>query len=167
MNNNIMQNTKEKSNIKYVTIFALTALLLGFFSALLTGDSSLLGVVNQPPLSPPPIVFGIVWSILYILIGGIFGAAYSYEGEINSTDRRDGLWFASIGFIFNLLWYPLFFGKGQFLASLIDIAVILILNIIVAIRFYRIKPIYGYLLILYIVWLAFALYLNLGIIILN
>ena len=164
MNN---RNKKGSSDIKYITLFALCFLLLGFYSALITGDTSLYGQLNNPPLSPPPQVFAIVWSVLYVLIGGVVGAVYSYNGEYNPNDKKDGLLWAYIGFLFNLLWYPLYFGNGQLLPAAIDIVVILLLNFVTFKYFYRIKPIFAYLLIPYIIWLLFALYLNIGTVILN
>ena len=162
-----MINEKGRSDIKYITLFALCFLLLGFYSALITGDTALYGQLNNPPLSPPPETFAIVWSILYVLIGGVFGAVYSYNGEYNQSDKQDGLTWSAIGFLFNLLWYPLYFGNGQLLPAAIDIGVILLLSFVAFKYFYRIKPIFAYLLIPYIIWLLFALYLNRGTVILN
>lgn len=167
MNNSIEKGNAEKGSLLYTTVFALCFLLLGFFSAILTGDSSAYAGLNKPPLSPPPELFAIVWSILYIIIGGVNGSVYFLKEPLMSDNRKNGLVFAFIGFFLNLLWYPMFFGRGEFVAAFVDIIAIFILNLICIIEYRKIKPIYSYLLIPYAVWLVFAAYLNLGTIILN
>ncbi len=167
MNNSIKKDNGEKGSLIYTTVFALCFLILGFFSAILTGDSNAYAGLNKPPLSPPPELFAVVWSILYIIIGGVNGSVYFLNDPLKEENRKNGLVFAFIGFLINLLWYPIFFGRGEFVAALVDIIVIFILNLICIIEYRKIKPLYAYLLIPYAVWLAFATYLNLGVIILN
>jgi len=164
---NSITERKNDSNIRYITLFALSFLLLGFYSAVLTGDATLYGMLNSPPLSPPPIVFGIVWSVLYLIIGGVTGAVFTFDGEYNKSNRENALWFICLGFLFNLLWYPLYFGRGQLFAALVDIVIIFILTLEAYYNIKRIKKVYAYLLIPYLAWLLFAFYLNLGTIVLN
>lgn len=158
---------KGKAEAKYITLFALVFLVLGFFSSILTGGSELYGHFNRPPLSPPPVVFGIAWSLLYTLIGGVTGAVYSYLGKEYDSNVKSGLTFSFVGIILNYLWFPLFFGRGELLAALLDIIIILALNIACTVSFYRVKAVYGYLLIPYSIWLLFAAYLNFGTLMLN
>ncbi len=167
MNNSIEKGNGERGSLIYITIFALCFLLLGFLSAILTGDSNAYAGLNKPPLSPPPELFAVVWSILYVIIGGVNGSVYFMNDPLKEENRKNGLVFAFIGFLLNLLWYPIFFGRGEFVAALVDVIVIFVLNLICIIEYRKIKPIYAYLLIPYAVWLAFASYLNLGVIILN
>ncbi len=167
MNNVNDKEKSEKGSIIYTTVFALCFLILGFFSAILTGDSNAYAGLNKPPLSPPPELFAVVWSILYIVIGGVNGSVYFLNDPLKEENRKNGLIFAFIGFLLNLLWYPIFFGRGEFIASLVDVIFIFVLNLICIIEYRKIKPIYSYLLIPYAIWLAFATYLNLGVILLN
>ncbi len=167
MDNMKIKNENGIGDVKFITLGALSFLLLGFFSAILTGGTELYGSLNSPPLSPPPIVFSVVWSILYVLIGGTVGAVYSYKGETNEQDRKNGVVLAILALVFNLLWSPLYFGRGQLLAALIDLVMITILTVTYAKYFYKVKKLFGYLTIPYIVWLLFALYLNVGVVILN
>ena len=165
--NNLCADKKGRADFKYISLFALCFLIFGFFSAILTVESASYSGLTKPPLSPPPALFAIVWSILYVLIGGVTGAVYSFAGECYDENVKAGLTYAILGFIVNLLWYPLFFGRGELTAALVDIIVLLALNTACIISYYRIKPLYGYLLIPYEIWLAFATYLNLGFIIVN
>lgn len=167
MNNLIKKEGEEKGSLIYTTVFALCFLILGFFSAILTGNTNAYAGLNKPPLSPPPELFAVVWSILYIVIGGVNGSVYFLNDPLKEENRKNGLVFAFIGFLLNLLWSPIFFGRGEFVAALVDVIAIFILNLICIIEYRKIKPLYAYLLIPYAVWLAFATYLNLGVIILN
>ena len=164
-NNNVTDSGT--SAARYVFLFALCFLLFGFFSAILVGDPISYSELDSPPLSPPPQLFAIVWSVLYIIVGGVTGAVFANNIKELNEERRFGLTLSFLGFILNLLWYPLFFGRGELTAALVDVAVILIFNIVCTVGFYKIKKAYGLLLVPYSLWLAFAFYLNLGYIILN
>ena len=59
-----------KEKIKSYTFFILSALAVGGLSAFFTRNNmDINNDVLMPPLSPPPILFPIVWSILFILMG--------------------------------------------------------------------------------------------------
>ena len=59
-----------KSKIKTYIIAILIPLLVGGLSALLTsGNMDIYDSIITPPLSPPSILFPIVWTILFILMG--------------------------------------------------------------------------------------------------
>ena len=59
-----------KRNKKLLVKCIALPLLVGGLSAWLTMDGmKLFERLNQPPLSPPGWVFGIVWTILYVLMG--------------------------------------------------------------------------------------------------
>lgn len=158
---------KEGFSIKYVVLFAICFLAAGFFSSRLSGSNMLYSGVKTPPLSPPAILFPIAWSVLYVLIGGTAGAVYSYRNDDESDNIRKAVLWTFVGMFFNLLWSPLFFGKEEFLASLINIGLMIVLNIVVFMYYYRIKKTFAFLIIPYIVWLCFAFYLNAGILVLN
>ena len=86
-------------SLKTKIIFILTALAVGGLSAYLTKDSmNIFDTVTKPPLAPPPIVFPIVWSILYTLMG--YGAARVYL-ENPDSDALTVYW---INLIINFFW---------------------------------------------------------------
>lgn len=114
--------------------------------------------LNQPPLAPPAILFPIVWTILYILMGI---SAYIVEKNNGS------LTIYYLQLFVNALWSIIFFVfKLRFLAFL---WIILLLFLVIKIikDFIQINKIAGYLQIPYLLWLIFATYLNLGVYILN
>ena len=74
-------------------------LAVGGLAALLSGGMGSYKVMNQPPLSPPGWVFPIVWTILYLLIGGAAGAAACVKERALESEKYKGLLF----FIINLI----------------------------------------------------------------
>ena len=118
--------------------------------------------LEKPFLSPPSITFPIAWSILYILMG------ISYEIlEVNSLiDFKTNLiYYLQLGV--NLLWSIFFFVLKWRFFSFLWILLLLVLVIIMIINFYKKNKITGLLQVPYLLWVAFATYLNLGIYLLN
>ena len=118
--------------------------------------------LEKPFLAPPSIVFPIVWTILYILMGISYGRLKSKE----LTDEKTNIiYYVQLGI--NALWSIFFFVLKWRLFSffwiiLLDIAVILMI-----INFYKKDKVAGLLQIPYLLWSLFATYLNLGIYLLN
>lgn len=115
----------------------------------------------RPPLSPPSIVFPIVWSFLYFLIG----LAYWFYRKENADDTTIILYYAQL--FFNFLWSVLFFVFRWRTFSAIWIIFLAILIILLMIRFYKEERVSVYLVIPYILWVLFAVYLNIGVALLN
>lgn len=118
--------------------------------------------LEKPVLAPPPILFPIVWSILYVLMGvsyGILKDKKLLDGDVTLV------YYAQLAV--NLLWPIFFFVFKWRLFAFIWIVVLAILVIIMAVRFYRKDNTAGLLQVPYIMWTLFASYLNLFIYILN
>ena len=113
----------------------------------------------KPPLSPPSIVFPIVWTILYVLMG------ISYYLLKNPSKKEKIIYFVQLGV--NALWSVFFFIGKFYLFSFIWIILLDVLVIFMIGIFYQNSKISGYLQIPYLVWILFATYLNLGIYVLN
>ena len=118
--------------------------------------------LQKPPLSPPGFIFGIVWSILYLLMGIAYGILV-YKGKSNAEVSKIYL----TQLIVNLIWPILFFVFKLRLFSSIWIIILLILVISMVIKFYKKDKIIGYSQIPYLLWIMFATYLNIGVYILN
>ncbi len=139
----------------------LVPLILGTLVGLITAKSMDYNTLIKPILSPPGIIFPIVWSILYILMG----ISYGILKENNLDSNCQKIYYTQL--IVNLLWSIIFFSlKLRFMAFLwiilLDILVILMIRC-----FIKNNKVSGYLQILYLVWVLFATYLNLAIFILN
>lgn len=120
----------------------------------------------QPPLSPPRILFPIVWTILYLLIGGAAGAIWGSRCCPEAQRYRSLLVF-TIMLIFNIIWLPLFFAGNAFFLALIDIVIMIALTIWLIVLFSRCSVTAGLIMAVYLLWLLFAFYLNFGIILYN
>ena len=116
----------------------------------------------KPPLAPPKILFPIIWSIIYLLMG----ISYYILKKNNNVDNKESLiYYTQLGI--NLLWSIIFFLlKWRFIA-IIWIIILDILVITMIKLFYKKQKVAAYLNILYLVWILFATYLTIGIYILN
>ena len=150
--------------LKKLLLYLGVTFAFGIIGALLGGGVGQIYIsLNKPPLSPPGIVFPIVWSILYFLMGL---AAYFLSNARNSR-TSNLLKIYWIQLIFNAFW-PLFFWRFRtfWLATMI-IVMLLILVFMISVKSYKINKLSTYLLIPYVIWLLFALYLNIGVAVLN
>lgn len=119
----------------------------------------------KPALNPPSYVFGIVWTILYIMMASAFWMILNIRNH-NKERKRAIIWF-SVQIIFNLLWTPIFFGLNSILFGLIWMLLLLLMVIGTFISFYRLNKTAANLLLPYIAWTCFALYLNSALLYLN
>ena len=153
--------------IKPYVISCAFALGVGALSALLTmGNMDLYSNINQPPLAPPAIVFPIVWTILYILMG-ISAAIIFTNRSKNRIDADNGLLVYGLSLILNFFWSIIFFNLRAFLFSFIWL-IVLWGTILATILLYRkVNKLAAYLQIPYLLWVTFAGYLNFSIYLLN
>ena len=162
MNNNLNQ---KEVNYKMLLLFIGLALLAGGIGALLGGNMDEFDTLNKPNFSPPAILFPIVWTILYILMG-----ISSYLICSNKTDQKfknRAILIYIIQLIVNSLWTLFFFRLNMLLFAFIWLLLLIVLVVIMIFKFYNIKPLAAYLQIPYIVWLSFAAILNFSIYLLN
>lgn len=120
--------------------------------------------IVQPPLSPPGMVFPIVWGILFALMG--VGAARIYASP-PSAARSRSLRLFGVQLTFNFFWSILFFNLQLFGLALLWLIALwgLILWMIRAFR--KVDPLAALLQIPYLLWVTFAGYLNAGVWFLN
>lgn len=145
----------------------LVALAVGGLSALLTsGNMNLYEKINRPPLSPPSILFPIVWTFLYILMG-ISSAMIFLQKEKYPKEVSEALFTYTTQLFFNFFWSILFFNFEAYLISFVWLICLWMLILTMIIRFYKISPPAAYLQIPYLIWVTFAGYLNLMIYLLN
>lgn len=119
--------------------------------------------LKKSKLAPPNYVFGIVWPILYLLLAISFYLIF----QKSKFKLNKPIIIFLIHLFFNLIWTYLFINFKDKKIALVDLLLILILIIYCYFEFIKINKIAGYLLLPYIVWLCFALYLNLFIVINN
>ena len=118
--------------------------------------------LNKPPLSPPGYIFGIVWTILYVLMGVSFGILNTK----NLSDYQVKKAFY-LQLIINLIWPIIFFVFKWRLFAFFWIIALVISVIYMIMVFYKKNKLSAYLQIPYLIWTVFATYLNFGVYILN
>ncbi len=140
-------------------------LLVGLLAQFFSGGTELYETIKQPPLSPPAIVFPIVWTILYVLMG--FAAFLIYEKGFVKDYVRDALKFYAIQLAVNFIWPIVFFRFEMYLTAFFVLVLLWILVGITTAKFYRISHSAGIIMIPYWLWCTFAAYLNFGVWFLN
>ena len=155
-----------KIDKKRLIICLAIPLVVGGAAGLLTMNSmEAFEALNQPPLSPPGWLFPVVWTVLYVLMG-----IASYLVSVSDAPHEEkarALWTYGIQLAFNFLWPIAFFNLKWYLFAFLWLVILWILILITALRFGRIRKPAGYLLVPYLLLVAFAGYLNLGIYLLN
>lgn len=156
--------TKKIQWFQLITIVLITE-LIGMLSGFFSGNiGEVYPALVKPPLAPPGWIFGIIWPILYLLMGIAAYIIYQSPQTPNSQSAISLYW---VQLIVNFFWPIVFF---RFERYWLAVAVILLLDILVLIttvKFYRIDKRAGYLMIPYLLWILFATYLNIAIAVLN
>ena len=138
-------------------------LAVGGLAALSTRNSmEVFQSINKPALAPPAWLFPVAWTILYILMG-----IASYLVLVSDKRRQIALDIYGVQLAFNYLWPIFFFTLQAYLFSFIWLVLLWLLILTTAVMFYRISKPTGYLMLPYLLWVAFAGYLNLAIYLLN
>ena len=114
----------------------------------------------QPPLSPPAWLFPIVWTILYALMG--IGAARVYSAPI-SPERSKGMNLFVIQLVVNFFWSLIFFNAQAYGFALIWLLLLWTLVLWMIVEFSKVDRLAALIQIPYLLWLAFAAYLNWGV----
>ena len=150
--------------LKKILLYLAATFAFGVIGALLGGGTGQIYTsLNKPPLSPPGIVFPIVWSILYLLMG--IGAYFlSNEKNPKSSFLLKIYW---VQLILNALWPLIFWRLRAYELAAVIIVALVILVVILTIGSLKINKLSAILFLPYIAWLLFALYLNIGIAVLN
>ena len=120
--------------------------------------------IVQPPLSPPAVVFPVVWAVLYALMG--VSAARVWLAP-PSDDRRLGLRLFAGQLAFNFFWSIFFFNLQWFGFALVWLVAFWALIAAMVLVFYRVELLAARLQLPYLAWVAFAGYLNAGVWLLN
>ena len=155
-----------KINTKLLILCLIIPMAVGGIAALITGSGmDAFETLNKPPLSPPGWLFPVAWTILYILMG-----ISSYRVLVSGRPREtihNALILYAIQLFFNFLWPIFFFGLSAYLFSFAWLILLWVMILATTISFYLLSNTAGYLMLPYLLWVAFAGYLNLGIYLLN
>lgn len=149
----MFQNAYLNFIFSLVTVL-ITAGFCSYFNQI--GMENFYGSIQKSALTPPDIVFPIVWGVLYVLL------VLAFDIVLNSTDEHKKS--AILQFMFNMflqiLWCWFFFNNGNFLLGFVVLVILDLATIFLIIRFYQSDYVAGLLLVPYMLWLLFATYLN-------
>ena len=119
---------------------------------------------NKPPLSPPDWVFPVVWTILYALMG-ISAARVWLVEDTPAKSRSISLFIAQLAV--NFFWPLFFFNLQAYGFALVWLILLWLLVFLLILNNRRVDMNASWLLVPYLIWLTFALYLNIGVFLLN
>lgn len=134
--------------------------LLGYLSSVFSGsgaENPWFAELAKPATYPPPAAFGIVWTVLYVLMGIAFAMVCSAWG---ARGRVAAIVVFLIQLALNLAWSPVFFGQQMIFEALILIVAIDVAVLLTVVLFWRVRPLAGALLLPYLAWVLFATLLN-------
>lgn len=139
---------------------------VGGLSGWLTREGTKLynATIEQLPLSPPSIVFPIVWSILFALMG-ISAARIYLPPASNARSRSLLLFFVQLAF--NFFWSIIFFNLQAFGFAFLWLIALWVLILLMILSFRKVDKPAAWLQMPYLLWVTFAAYLNLGVWMLN
>lgn len=155
-----------KKSIPYLAGISI-ALFVGGVSAYVTMDAmDLYADIVKPSLAPPALLFPIVWTVLYVLMG-ISSALIYNKKQDDKNNVLNALIVYFISLLINFAWSPVFFIKRSFLFALILLIGLWISVLITILKYKKIKTAAAYLQIPYLLWCSFATYLNASVYFLN
>lgn len=154
-----------KSKLKTYAVSILIALAVGGLSALFTN----MGMENykmahKPALTPPEIVFPIVWTVLFVFMG--ISSARIWLAPF-SRFKNQGLILYGLQLFFNFVWSLLFFNLQAYGFAFFWLVILWLLILLMILSFWKTDRPAAVLQIPYLLWVTFAGYLNLMIAILN
>jgi len=152
---NTMKTQSKKPYFLSVLLAEAVGVLSGWISR--EGTAAFSSSAIQPQISPPAILFPIVWTILYALMG--ISAARVYASP-SSPQRSLGLNLYTAQLIVYFFWSPLFFNAGAYGFAFLWLLLLISLVLGMILAFYRVDPVSAWLQIPYLAWLLFAAYLN-------
>lgn len=150
------------SNFKIFAKSIAIPVIVGVIIGAITSGPIKYNTLIQPNFAPPSILFPIVWTILYILMGVSYGIL-----ESNSLLNQEAKFIYYLQLFVNALWSIFFFTLEWRLFAFIWLLLLIVFVIIMIIKFYNQNKVAGLLQIPYLLWILFASYLNFSIYLLN
>jgi len=145
-----------KTAVITVPLIVIAGTLIGYLSN--SGFSNAWYIpLRKPSFQPPAWMFGVVWTILYSMLGVALAIVLQ---EPPSDRRRDALVLFGGQLALNFAWSPIFFGLHMIDVALLVIVVMLVMALTAARYFRRLKPLAGWLMLPYLLWLCLATALN-------
>ena len=149
-------------SILRVILCILLCLSAGWIGSLATRDAipQWYAGLSKPAFSPPNWAFGVVWPILYVLMG--IALAMVVSAGMNRRDIRIPVTVFGIQLALNVAWSLIFFGLHRIDWALVEIVVLWLAILVTEYLFFRVSKVAAALLVPYLLWVSFAILLNAG-----
>lgn len=160
MNEIASQGQLRLAYLRWALVTVPAIVFLGFLSGQLSNSgygNRWFDALDKPALIPPGWVFGVAWTILYVLMALAFAIVLHARG---AKGRGAAITLFLVQLLMNLAWSPLFFRAHQVGSALVLILALFLVVAATMALFWRIRRLAGVLLLPYLAWLAFASYLN-------
>jgi tryptophan-rich sensory protein len=146
------------SFIRWALFMVPLVLLIGYAASALGGpDTAWFAGLVKPAIYPPPMVFGIVWTPLFVLIGLALATVASAWG---APGRGLALAVFAVHFLVTQSWSAVFFGMQEMMIALMIIGFGIASLLVALALIFRVRRSAGLLLLPYLGWLCFAAALN-------
>jgi translocator protein len=148
------------SFLRWALVTVPLILFLGFVSGRVSNSGNgnpWFDALTKPDWIPPGWVFGLVWSVLYVLMGIAIAIILNARG---AKGQWAAVWLFITQLVLNLAWSPIFFAAHKVEVALGLIIAIFLLTIATSFAFGRIRSTAAWMLVPYMVWLCLATLLN-------
>jgi tryptophan-rich sensory protein len=137
--------------------FVVAVNVVGAVPALVAGpDSAWFRALEKPALYPPPVVFGVVWTVMFTLMAVALWLVWRRDAE----GRRLAIGLFVVQMAVNVAWTPVFFALEAIAAALAVIGLLAVLVAATIVAFDRVDRRAAALLVPYLLWVCFAAVLN-------
>lgn len=161
-------STQQKlKSVGQALLFILACQLAGILGAVFTatGDSGWYQNLEKPIFNPPSWLFAPVWTLLYTLMGIAAYLVWQRGGHRYVVKKALAVFAAQL--VLNALWTPVFFGAHQVGLALVVIGLLWVFILATMVLFYQRSKLACWLLLPYLLWVAFAMVLNVSIWLMN
>ena len=144
------------SVVRWALFLVPSVVLLGFLSGQYAGsgpDNPWFAALDKPAIYPPPAAFGIVWSVLYALMGFALALVCAAWG---ARYRLPAIFAFVLQLALNLAWTPVFFAEHEITLALAVIGALDLAVLLTLVLFWKVRRLAGLLLVPYLAWILFA-----------
>lgn len=113
--------------------------------------------LRKPPWTPPNWLFGPVWTALYL---GMAIAAWLVWRRVGVSGGKLALTLFALQLVLNVCWSAIFFSAHMPGFAFADIVLLWLLILATVVSFWPISRVAGWLMVPYLLWVAFAAALN-------
>lgn len=151
------------SYLRWALVTIPVIVVLGYFSGSIAGSgsqNSWFQALVKPSFQPPDWIFGVVWTLLYVLQGAALAMILNAR---NARGRCLAIGLFAVQFLLSLYWPILFFGQHEVTMALWLLFAIFIAATATYFAFDKVRKIASWLMVPTILWLFFAAILNFSI----